>query len=192
MKSKPLSSFKISRFINEEAYGGILLIFATIVALIWANSSFYESYHYVWHEIEIGFAWGELKMISSLHHWINDGLMAIFFFLVGLEVKREVLTGHLSTRSQVVLPGIGALAGIVTPALIYFWFNRHESIAIQGWAIPSATDIAFALGIFSLFGSRLSLSLKLFLLSVTLNVFFDDKDNNILIYRSLNVSYISK
>ena len=80
MKNKPLSSFRISRFINEEAYGGLLLIVATIVALVWANSSFYESYHHIWHEFKVGFAWGDLDMIASLHHWINDGLMALFFF----------------------------------------------------------------------------------------------------------------
>ena len=84
MKNKPLNSFRISRFINEEAYGGILLIIATIAALYWANSAFYDSYHYIWHEYKVGFVWGNIDMVASLHHWINDGLMALFFFVVGL------------------------------------------------------------------------------------------------------------
>ena len=162
--------FSIKKSIAQGSAAGILLVLMAGAALLLANSPFaslYESLLSMPLEIRIG----ELNLAKPLLFWINDGLMAIFFFLVGLEVKREVLTGHLSTRSQVVLPGIAAIAGIVTPALIYYWFNRHESIAIQGWAIPSATDIAFALGIFSLFGSRLSLSLKLFLLSVAI---FDD------------------
>ena len=104
MKNKSLRSFKISQFINEEAYGGVLLIIATIAALIWANSSFYESYHHIWHELKVGFAWGELNMIASLHHWINDGLMALFFFVIGLEIKREIMGGELSTIKKASLP----------------------------------------------------------------------------------------
>jgi NhaA family Na+:H+ antiporter len=81
MKNKPVNTFRISRFISEEAYGGIILIFATITALIWANSAYYDVYHHIWHELKVGFAWGEINLIASLHHWINDGLMALFFSL---------------------------------------------------------------------------------------------------------------
>src|SRR6185369_4877822 len=103
--------------------------------------------------------------------WINDGLMAIFFFMVGLEIKREILQGHLSQPSQIILPAIAAAAGMAAPSAIYVIFNVHDPVTLRGWAIPSATDIAFALGVFNLFGHRLPASLKLFLLSVAI---FDD------------------
>ena len=102
MEKKPISSFKISRFINEEAYGGIILILATIAALFWANSTFYESYHHIWHEYKVGFVWGDINMVASLHHWINDGLMALFFFVVGLEIKREVMLVDASQAIPIV------------------------------------------------------------------------------------------
>ena len=141
-----------------------------VTAMILANSplaGLYEGFLATPLQIRVG----ELDIAKPLLLWINDGLMAVFFFLVGLEIKREVFTGHLSSPAQVVLPGIGALAGIIAPALIYFSLNQDNPAAVQGWAIPSATDIAFALGIFSLFGNRIPVSLKLFLLSVAI---FDD------------------
>lgn len=160
----------IERLIKDESTGGILLVIVAIVAIILANSSFshlYDSFLHVPVQVRIA----ELDIAKPLFLWINDGLMAIFFFLVGLEIKREVMIGHLSEPSQVVLPAVAAVAGIAAPALVYAWFNYGNEIAIRGWAIPSATDIAFALGVFSLFKTRVPVSLKLFLLSVAI---FDD------------------
>ncbi|OMH32696.1 Na+/H+ antiporter NhaA [Motiliproteus sp. MSK22-1] len=164
------STMSFKSLIQHESAGGVLLVLMAVTAMILANSplaGFYEGFLATPLQIRVG----ELDIAKPLLLWINDGLMAVFFFLVGLEIKREVFTGHLSSPVQVVLPGIGALAGIIAPALIYFALNQHDSVAVQGWAIPSATDIAFALGIFSLFGNRIPISLKLFLLSVAI---FDD------------------
>lgn len=160
----------IEKLLKDESTGGILLVIVAIIAIILANSSYshlYEGFLNIPVQVRIA----ELNLEKPLVLWINDGLMAIFFFLVGLEIKREVMIGHLSEPSQVVLPAVGAIAGIVAPALIYVWFNYGNEIAIRGWAIPSATDIAFALGVFSLFKTRVPVSLKLFLLSVAI---FDD------------------
>ncbi len=168
MKNKPLNSFKISRFINEEAYGGILLIIATIIALIWANSSYYESYQNVWHEIKIGFAWGEIDMIASIHHWINDGLMALFFFVVGLEIKREVMGGELSSMKKASLPIAAAIGGMLIPAIFYVIVNINYPEYINGWGIPMATDIAFALGLLAMLGNRVPLNLKIFLTALAI------------------------
>jgi len=157
-------------FLRHDSAGGVLLVFMTMVAMVLANSpyvGFYENFLATPVQARIA----NLDIAKPLLLWINDGLMAIFFFMIGLEIKREVLTGSLSSPSQVVLPGIAAIAGIAAPALVYIWFNGQDAVAIEGWAIPSATDIAFALGVFTLFGSRLPLSLKLFLLSVAI---FDD------------------
>jgi NhaA family Na+:H+ antiporter len=158
------------KFLRHDSAGGVLLVFMTMVAMVLANSpfvGFYEDFLATPVQARIG----DLDIAKPLLLWINDGLMAIFFFMIGLEIKREVLTGSLSSPSQVVLPGIAAIAGIAAPALVYLWFNGQDAVAIEGWAIPSATDIAFALGVFTLFGSRVPLSLKLFLLSVAI---FDD------------------
>lgn len=158
------------QFFQHEAAGGILLALAALAALILANSaanSFYQGAL----EIPVSIAIADFKIAKPLLLWVNDGLMAIFFLAVGLEIKRELLDGHLSSLDQVVLPGIAAIAGIAFPALIYVAFNSNDPIAVNGWAIPSATDIAFALGVFTLFGSRLPITLKLFLLTVAI---FDD------------------
>lgn len=168
MKNKPLNSFKISQFINEEAYGGVLLIFTTIVALIWANSSFYESYHHIWHEIKIGFAWGELNMIASIHHWINDGLMALFFFVVGLEIKREIMGGELSSMKKASLPIAAAIGGMLIPAIFYAITTINYPEYNNGWGIPMATDIAFALGLLAMLGNRVPLNLKIFLTALAI------------------------
>lgn len=168
MKDKPLSSFRISRFINEEAYGGILLIIATLIALIWANSSFYESYHRLWHEFKVGFVWGKIDMVFSLHHWINDGLMALFFFVVGLEIKREIMGGELSSLKKASLPIAAAIGGMVVPALLYAFVTIQYPEFINGWGIPMATDIAFALGLLALLGSRIPLNLKIFLTALAI------------------------
>ncbi len=168
MKNKPLNSFKISRFINEEAYGGIMLIIATIIALFWANSSFYESYHYVWHEYKVGFVWGKIDMVVPLHYWINDGLMALFFFVVGLEIKREVMGGELSSIKKASLPIAAAVGGMLLPAAFYAFAVINYPEYINGWGIPMATDIAFALGLLAMLGSRVPLNLKIFLTALAI------------------------
>lgn len=161
---------KINAFFKHDAAGGILLVAAAIVALFMANTPLAALYN-GFLEVPVVVKIGAFEIAKPLLLWINDGLMAIFFFLIGLEIKREVLDGELKSREQITLPAIAAVAGIVFPALVYVWFNIDDAIALNGWAIPSATDIAFALGIFVLFGKGLPLSLKLFLLSVAI---FDD------------------
>ena len=103
-QNKAVSNFNIGNFIKEESLGGILLIFTTIIALVWANSSLYDYYHYIWHELKMGLSFGNINVSTSLHHWINDGLMALFFFTIGLEIKREVLAGELSSMKKASLP----------------------------------------------------------------------------------------
>jgi len=168
MNKKPINTFRISQFINEEAYGGIILIIATIAALVWANSAFYDSYHYIWHELKVGFAWGDINMITSLHHWINDGLMALFFFTVGLEIKREVMGGELSSLKKASLPIAAALGGMILPALFYSFIVFNHPEYLSGWGIPMATDIAFALGLLALLGKRVNINLKIFLTALAI------------------------
>lgn len=168
MKNKPLNAFNISRFISEEAYGGIILIFATIAALIWANSSFYDSYHHLWHELKVGFVWGEINMVGSLHHWINDGLMALFFFIIGLEIKREIMGGELSSMKKASLPLAAAIGGMLIPAALYALVAIKYPEYINGWGIPMATDIAFALGLLALLGKRVNINLKIFLTALAI------------------------
>ena len=168
MKNKPLNTFRISRFINEEAYGGIILIIAAIAALVWANSSFYESYHYIWHELKVGFAWGDINMITSLHHWINDGLMALFFFTVGLEIKREIMGGELSSMKKASMPIAAAIGGMVVPAVFYTLVVINHPEYLSGWGIPMATDIAFALGLLALLGKKVNINLKIFLTALAI------------------------
>lgn len=156
--------------IQHDAFGGIILVLAAILAMIIANSPLSGVYK-GFLDIPVAIKFADFEIAKPLLLWINDGLMAIFFFLVGLEVKREIIEGHLSSPSQIVLPAIAAVAGIVFPALFYVWFNGGDPEAIKGWAVPSATDIAFALGVFSMFSKKVPISLKLFLLSVAI---FDD------------------
>ena len=168
MKIKPINYFRITSFINEETYGGILLILATFVALFWANSSYYESYHHVWHEIKVGFVWGSVDLVSSIHHWINDGLMAVFFFVIGLEIKREIMGGELSTLKKATLPIAAAAGGMILPALFYTLINGGSPDHDNGWGIPMATDIAFALGLLAMLGKRVPLNLKIFLTALAI------------------------
>lgn len=153
------------RFINHEATAGLILVLAAAAALIVTNAGFAEVYDNFL-ELPVSVRIGTLALDKTLVHWVNDGLMAIFFFLVGLEIKREVLEGNLSSRDQIVLPAVAALGGMAAPALIYAFFNWGNTGAISGWAIPAATDIAFALGALALMGTRVPLSLKVFLLTL--------------------------
>ena len=157
----------IGDFFKKESASGILLIFATLLALIFSNTMIaplYETFLHIPVEIRVG----ALHINKSLYHWVNDGLMAIFFLLIGLEVKREILEGHLSSLKQIILPAVAAVGGMLVPAMIYLFFNQHNPIAVNGWAIPTATDIAFALGILSLLGSRVPISLKIFLMALAI------------------------
>ncbi|TET87950.1 MAG: Na+/H+ antiporter NhaA [Sulfurovum sp.] len=157
----------IQEFIQKESSAGILLIFVTILALFLQNSGFSTHYAGFLHTpVEVRF--GDLQIAKPLLLWVNDGLMAVFFFLIGLEVKREVMEGHLSSLSQITLPGIAAVGGMVVPALVFIWFNQGAEFAMNGWAIPTATDIAFALGILSLLGPRVPISLKIFLMALAI------------------------
>ncbi|PVZ72117.1 Na+/H+ antiporter NhaA [Pelagibaculum spongiae] len=160
----------IGQFLKLESAGGIVLLAAAVLAIILANSPL-EPFYALLLDTPVQVKVGALDIAKPLLLWINDGLMAIFFFLVGLELKREVLEGELSDKRNIVLPGVGAVGGMVIPAAIYIAFNYHDSVAMQGWAIPAATDIAFALGILSLLGSRVPVSLKIFLTSLAI---FDD------------------
>ena len=141
-------------FISSPAAGGIILILASVAAIVVANSPLLEGYESLLKYKTVGL---------STEHWVNDGLMAIFFLFVGLEIKREVLVGQLATWSQRALPGFAALGGVAVPALIYAGFNASNAETLRGWAIPAATDIAFALGVLTLLGRRVPASLKIFL-----------------------------
>jgi NhaA family Na+:H+ antiporter len=156
-RDRPVSVFR--EFLDSEAAGGIILMFAAALALIVANSPLSGVYFDALHAYL-----GPL----SVSHWINDGLMAVFFLLVGLEIKREVLDGQLSTWPRRILPGIAAAGGMVVPALIYVAINADNPAALRGWAIPTATDIAFALGVLSLLGNRVPASLKVFLTALAI------------------------
>ena len=157
----------IENFMKKESSAGLLLIFVTVLALFLENSFLTDFYTKFLHTpIEVRF--GALHIAKPLLLWVNDGLMAIFFFLIGLEVKREVMEGHLSTIKQVTLPTIAAIGGMVVPALVFVFFNKGDDFAMNGWAIPTATDIAFALGILSLLGPRIPVSLKIFLMALAI------------------------
>jgi len=157
----------LEEFIKKESSSGILLIFVTILALALKNSMFSEYYSaFLATPVEVRFS--DLHIAKPLLLWINDGLMAIFFLLIGLEVKREFLEGQLSTPSQIALPGIAALGGMIVPAGFYILINHGDPAAMKGWAIPTATDIAFALGVLAMLGKRVPLSLKVFLMALAI------------------------
>ncbi|ARU48996.1 Na+/H+ antiporter NhaA [Sulfurospirillum diekertiae] len=157
----------IEEFIKKESSSGVILIIVTLLALLCQNSFLTDFYtHFLHTPVQISI--GSFGIVKPLLLWVNDGLMAIFFFLVGLEIKREVLEGELSSRRQIALPAIAALGGMIMPALLFTFFNHADSFSMKGWAIPTATDIAFALGILSLLGSRIPTSLKIFLMALAI------------------------
>jgi len=160
----------IRQFLRFEAAGGIILIFAAAFGIILANSPLQWLYDIIL-ETPVTIRVGGLNIDKPLLLWVNDGLMAVFFFLVGLEVKREFLEGELSSFSQALLPAIAAVGGMAVPALVYVYFNIDDPLKLRGWAIPAATDIAFALGVLALIGSRVPLALKVFLTAVAI---YDD------------------
>jgi NhaA family Na+:H+ antiporter len=153
-------------FVSVEVLGGIVLFAATVTALVWANSPFQDSYAETWStHLTVGV--GSVTITESLQHWVNDGLMAIFFFVVGLEIKRELVHGELRDPRRTALPVLAAVGGMVVPALVYLVLNAG-SVGSEGWGIPMATDIAFALGVLALLGSRIPRGLKLFLLTLAI------------------------
>lgn len=157
----------IKKFIQHESASGILLIFAALLAIILDNSSLAWLYDGLL-STPVAVQIGDLSINKPLLLWINDGLMAIFFFFIGLEIKREVVEGELSSVKQATLPVIAAFGGLAVPALIYMYFNHGDPIAARGWGVPVATDIAFALGVISLLGNRISRNLKILLLSLAI------------------------
>jgi len=157
----------LREFLKLEAAGGIVLVISAVLALIMANTALAPIYQ-VFLDVPVVVQVGALKLAKPLLLWINDGLMAIFFFLVGLEIKREVMQGELSSWSQASLPAMAALGGMAVPALIYVLINLGDPVTLDGWAIPAATDIAFALGVLALLGKRVPPSLKIFLLALAI------------------------
>ncbi|WP_308910913.1 Na+/H+ antiporter NhaA [Pseudokordiimonas caeni] len=160
----------LQAFLKQEQTAGLLLMGAAVLAMIAANSPLAPAYGLLL-DTPVAVQVGALAIHKPLLLWVNDGLMAVFFLLVGLELKREFIEGELADRRAIILPLLGAVGGMVVPAGIYAFFNWHDPVALQGWAIPAATDIAFALGILALFGSRVPLALKVFLTSLAI---FDD------------------
>jgi NhaA family Na+:H+ antiporter len=155
----------MKEFLQKESAGGLLIIAATILAMLAENSPL-KSLYDARLSTPLGIQIGGFLLNKPLLLWINDGLMAVFFFLVGLKIKREFLQGEFSDRSRLILPAIAVVGGMAVPALVYLAFNHGNPVALSGWAIPTATDIAFALGVLSLLGSRVPNSLKLFLLTL--------------------------
>jgi NhaA family Na+:H+ antiporter len=156
----------VARFIQSQASSGVILLTCTVVALVWANSPYSDVYRDLWHT-EFSLQYGGQSLSMDLHHWINDGLMAVFFLLVGLEIKREVVLGELNNAKKAALPIMAAVGGMLVPALIYVAMNAGRP-SVDGWAIPMATDIAFSLGVLALLGTRAPLALKVFLAALAI------------------------
>jgi NhaA family Na+:H+ antiporter len=152
---------------HHQSTGGVLLFMGAMLAMVVANSPWNEAYHHLW-ELPMGVDIGSFRLERSLHHWINDGLMAMFFFVVGLELKREIVGGELSDPRKALLPVAAGLGGMVAPALIFLLFNAGDPVVERGWGVPMATDIAFALGLMALLGDRAPLALKVFLTTVAI------------------------
>lgn len=159
-------SSALVRYLRAEATGGVVLLVATLVALVWANSPARAAYDDLWHWV-LRVGAGRFSVTEDLRHWVNDGLMTVFFFVVGLEIKRELVNGELRDRRAAALPALAAVGGMVVPALLYTAVNIGGDGA-RGWAIPMATDIAFAVGVMAVLGDRISSSVKLFLVSLAI------------------------
>jgi Na+:H+ antiporter, NhaA family len=179
----------IKKFIKMESSGGIILFSAALVAIALDNSPLAE-YIEQFFEMPIALQVGGFSLSKHLLHWVNDGLMVMFFLLVGLEIKRELVQGELNTLSKITLPGLAALGGMLAPALVFSFFNYGNEYSMRGWAIPTATDIAFSLGILSLLGSRVPISLKIFLTALAI---FDDMGAIIIIaiFYTSELSFLS-
>lgn len=158
---KKLIVTPLQKFVKIESFSGILLMFATVIALIWANSPFGESYRELW-QYDIGIITKSFEFSLPAVLWVNDGLMAIFFFLIGLEIKRELVIGELNTTKKIAFPLVGALGGMVIPVTLFLVLNQNPE-TVKGWGVPMATDIAFSLAILNVIGKRVPLSLKIFL-----------------------------
>ncbi|MBM7356007.1 Na+/H+ antiporter NhaA [Lelliottia amnigena] len=158
----------LHRFFSNEASGGIILIIAAAAAMVFANLDATQGLYHAFLETPVELRVGVLEINKNMLLWINDALMAVFFLLVGLEVKRELVQGSLASRQRAAFPVIAAIGGMVVPALLYLAFNYQDPIARQGWAIPAATDIAFALGVLALLGSRVPVALKIFLMALAI------------------------
>ncbi len=169
-KNLQVSGNWLQRFFSSDIAGGVVLALSAVLAMIVANTPLNALYHNFL-EMPIVVKIGTFSIDKDAVHWINDGLMAIFFFLVGLELKREVLIGELSDVKKIILPAVAAIGGMIVPGMIYALFNYHDANYLKGWAIPAATDIAFALGVLSLLGNRVPIALKVFLASIAI---FDD------------------
>jgi NhaA family Na+:H+ antiporter len=156
----------LQRFLQVEAASGAVLVFAAAAALIWANSRFAHGYHAFWH-LPITIGLGEYVFSKPLHFWVNDALMTLFFLVVGMEIRREIHEGALSRIDQAILPLIAACGGVIVPALIYLGFNG-DPVRGRGWAVPTATDIAFAVGILALLGRRIPVNVRVFLLALAI------------------------
>jgi len=155
------------KFLHLESSGGILLMLCTAIAIIWVNSGYEASYHHLW-EQEISFGFGNFSLVKPLHVWINDLLMAVFFFYVGLEIKRETLAGELASMKEAAMPIAAALGGMLLPAGIFLLIISNFDYGHQGWGIPMATDIAFSIGILTLLGKRVPVSIKVFLTALAI------------------------
>ncbi len=182
----PVDSTFIKSFLRKESAGGILLMITALLAIVIANTPL-SVYYDLLIDTVVAIQIGEFAISKPLLLWVNDGMMAVFFLLIGLELKREFLEGELADRKNIVLPGLGAVGGMAIPAAIYIAINIENPVALQGWAIPAATDIAFALGVLSLLGPRVPTSLKIFLTSLAI---FDDL-GAILIIAFFYTSHIS-
>ena len=161
----------LQRFFSSDASGGIVLIIAAALAMVMANTSVTSGLYHSFLETPVQLRVGALEINKNMLLWINDALMAVFFLLIGLEVKRELMQGSLASRRQAVFPVIAALGGMIVPALVYLAFNAQDPVAREGWAIPAATDIAFALGVLALLGSRVPTALKIFLMALAIILF---------------------
>ena len=170
MDNNNKNDWYLTSFFKLESASGIILMVAAVLALVIVNSPL-SHYYALLLDTPVVVQVGALEVAKPLLLWVNDGFMAVFFFLVGLELKREFIEGELSDRRNIILPGIGAIGGMAVPALFYIYFNSDDKTAMAGWAIPAATDIAFALGVLSLLGSRVPTSIKVFLTSLAI---FDD------------------